>query len=115
MSNKCEICNYPDLEHSIMCTENSESNIQTYIKKYLKDNGWFCFKIHQQGKFCYRGITDLITMKNGVTVFIEVKAKKGKLSQDQEKFRDDIVSYGGNHLVAKSLGDVIEYLKKEVR
>ena len=108
---KCEICNYPDGMHSISCTENSESDIQKYIKDYLIKTGWFCWKIHQQGKYCYRGITDLMAIKDGLTIYVEVKAWKGCLSSDQEKFRDDIVSHGGKHLVARRLDDVIEFVE----
>lgn len=108
---KCEICNYPDGTHSLNCTENSESQIQTNIKDYLKKAGWFCWKIHQQGKFCYKGITDLIAIKDGLTIYIEVKAWKGQLSADQIKFRDNIVSHGGKHLVAKSVDNVIDFIK----
>jgi Holliday junction resolvase len=108
---KCEICSYPDGMHSISCTENSESQIQTYIKEYLAKSGWYVFKIHQQGKYCFKGITDLIAIKNGLTIYVEVKAWKGKLSDDQIKFRDNIVSKGGKHLVARNLDNVIEFIK----
>lgn len=107
----CEVCNYPDGSHSVDCTENSESQIQTYIKEYLTKSGWFVFKIHQQGKYCYRGITDLIAIKGGLTVYIEVKAWKGKLSEDQIRFRDNVVNHGGKHLVARSVDNVVEFIR----
>lgn len=87
-----------------------ESEIQSQIRDYLRFNGWFCIKIHQS-LGSYKGIADLYCLHDGKELWIEVKTSKGKLSEYQIKFRDDIGRNGGNYIVARSLEDVREYLK----
>lgn len=84
----------------------TEQQIQGDIQEYLRYKGWFVFKIHQQGKYCYKGISDLIAVKNGVTIYVEVKNEKGKLRPEQLKFMEDIEQHGAKYLVARSIDDV---------
>lgn len=90
----------------------SEQQIQRDVQEYLRYCGYFCFKVHSQGKFCYKGITDLIAIKDGQTLFVEVKGDKGKLSVDQIKFMDDIKDHGGVHVIARSIDDVRNIIKE---
>lgn len=83
-----------------------EAQIQIDIKDYLQYHGWFVFKIHQQGKYAFRGISDLIAVKNGITVYIEVKTDKGRLSPDQIRFMDEIKNHGAQYIVARGIDDV---------
>ncbi len=71
-------------------------------------SGFFCFKIHQS-LGSYRGICDLIAIKDGHVVFIEVKTPKGRLSKHQEKFREDIEAHGGRYVVARCIEDLEGY------
>lgn len=87
-----------------------ESVIQTHIKRYLQYKGWFVFKNHQS-LGSYKGVSDLTAIKNGVVLWIEVKTEKGKLSEDQNRFRDDMIHAGGNYFVARSIDDVVDILK----
>ena len=87
-----------------------ESVIQFHIKRFLQYKGWFVFKNHQS-LGSHRGVADLYAIKNGISLWIEVKTATGKLSEDQKKFRDDIIHAGGNYFVARSIDDVIEVLK----
>ena len=50
----------------------AESEIQAAIKEYLQWTGWFVFKNHQS-LGSHRGVADLVAMKDGLTVWIEVK------------------------------------------
>lgn len=43
------------------------------------------------------------------TVWIEVKAKRGYLSEEQQRWREDLLALGHDHLVARSLDDVIAF------
>jgi Holliday junction resolvase len=86
----------------------TEQAIQTDIKAYLEWKGWFTFKIHQQGKYCYKGISDLIAVKDGVTIYVEVKTPTGKLRPEQLKFMEDIENHGARYIVARSIDDVKE-------
>jgi len=74
-----------------------ESDIKKQIKEYLKWNGWFCFHI-LAGMGMYKGIPDLIAIKNGILLFIEVKQAKGRQSLYQKKFQENIELYGGDHI-----------------
>jgi len=58
-----------------------ESQIQHQIIKWLEANGWYVVKIIQTNK---NGWPDLQIHAFGVTIFIEVKSEKGKLSELQK-------------------------------
>jgi Holliday junction resolvase-like predicted endonuclease len=58
-----------------------------------------------------RGICDLIALKDGVTIYIEVKAPKGKLSPHQEAFARKIDEHGGLFIVARNSGTVERAVK----
>ncbi|MBO8136781.1 MAG: VRR-NUC domain-containing protein [Desulfotomaculum sp.] len=83
-----------------------ERDIQRQIKEYLQWHGWLVVKIHQS-LGSYKGIADLYALKNGRSVWIEVKTPKGKQSKDQEQFEKDIKAHGGEYMVARSVEDVM--------
>ena len=87
----------------------TESELQKAIKEYLLWHGWFVFKIHQS-LGSYKGIADLYAIKNGISVWIEVKTPAGQQSEHQKQFQEDIESHGGIYLIARSL----EGLKKDL-
>ena len=58
-----------------------ESAIQSNIKKKMQDDGWIVVKLI---KTSMNGIPDLLALKGGCCRFIEVKQKKGVLSQIQK-------------------------------
>ena len=60
-----------------------EQKIQTKIIKKLELNGWYVVKLIKTSK---NGIMDLMALRNGITMFIEVKQPNGVLSEIQ-KFR----------------------------
>jgi len=60
-----------------------EQAIQTKIIKKLEQNGWYVVKLIKTSK---NGLMDLMALKNGKTMFIEVKQPNGILSEIQ-KFR----------------------------
>lgn len=88
----------------------SETVILRQIRECLKFYGWFVIRI-QQGLGCHKGISDLIAVKDGKTVFIEIKKPGGVLSEHQKKFRDDIETHGGKYIVAIDIEDVLAKLK----
>jgi hypothetical protein len=87
-----------------------ESEIKNQIKAYLRYTGWFTFPI-LQGLGVHKGISDMIAIRNGIVIFIEVKTENGKQSQDQKQFEYDIVTQMGNYCLARSIEDVQEYIK----
>ena len=58
-----------------------ESAIQTKIKKKMQEDGWTVIKLI---KTSMNGIPDILALKNGEVMFIEVKQPKGVLSPIQK-------------------------------
>jgi Holliday junction resolvase len=58
-----------------------ESKIQTKIKKKLEEKGFLVIKLI---KTSCNGIPDLIALKDGKTIFVEVKQPNGVLSELQK-------------------------------
>jgi Holliday junction resolvase len=58
----------------------TEQYIQTKIKNKLEKEGWFILKLIKVSK---SGIPDILALRNGITMFIEVKKPNGKLSELQ--------------------------------
>lgn len=92
------------------------------IKQFLRFSGWEVITI-QQGPLCDRGMSDLIGIKSGVVVFIEIKApegpdrrgkvqRKGELSDHQKSFRDRLDAKGGLYRVLRTVEDA-EKLNRE--
>lgn len=88
------------------CTSLSEKEIQNMIREYLRAFGWFVIR-HQQGLGCHKGLSDLTAIKNGRTVYIEVKTPRGSQSDDQIQFQADIELHGGLYILARSVEDVM--------
>jgi Holliday junction resolvase len=66
------------MKHS---NEISESKRQSKIINQLTKEGWLCVKLIKTNK---NGIPDLMCLKEGITMFIEVKRPNGKLSELQK-------------------------------
>jgi Holliday junction resolvase len=58
-----------------------ESKIQTKIKKKLEAEGWLVIKLIRTS---LNGVPDLMCLKNGKAMFIEVKQESGKVSEIQK-------------------------------
>ena len=98
-----------------------EQTIQKSILDYLRLNGYFAFKINNGGVYVKSrdtyiksptpGISDIIALKNGLMVCIEVKNKPNKPSKEQIEFIENVAAHGGIGFVAYSVSDVIFYLE----
>ena len=82
----------------------SETDIRGQIKEYLQWNGWFVY-YNLQGLGCYPGLSDLVAIKNGKVVHLEIKKPAGRQSQKQKMFQENIERHGGVYEVARSLED----------
>lgn len=60
----------------------TEQQIQTKIKNKLQERGWFVTKLI---KTSTNGIPDLLAIKYGKAMFIEVKRENGKLKPLQQE------------------------------
>ena len=83
----------------------NETGIKKQIKDYLRLKGYFVFHI-LQGLGSYRGTPDLICIKDGIVLLIEVKTPTGKLSEYQKQFKSDWEARKGNYVVARNYEDV---------
>jgi len=87
--------------------EPTENDIKKQVKDWLMYHGWFVFYL-LQGLGSFRGVPDLIAIKDGHVLFIECKREKNRLSRDQEKFKDQIEKHGGIYITAHGIGEVLE-------
>ena len=87
----------------------SENDIQNQIREFLRWNGWFVIR-HQQGLGSLKGLSDLSAIKNGKTIYIEVKTSRGVQSEYQINFQREIESHGGIYILAKNINDVKKYI-----
>jgi len=68
-----------------------ESKLQSKIIAKLTAEGWLCVKLIKTNK---NGIPDLMCLKEGKTMFIEVKQETGKLSELQKMRIDELRKKG---------------------
>jgi hypothetical protein len=67
---------------------------------------------HASGIFCElpkhtpRGVPNIIAVRDGRAIFLEVKTETGKLSEDQEEFRRRELEVGAQYEVVRSIDDV---------
>lgn len=80
-----------------------ESQIQSRIKTQLEKNGWLVIKLIQT---TLNGIPDLMALKNGRTVFIEVKRPNNKPTPLQSYRHQQLLKQGFQTLVATSIKDI---------
>lgn len=88
---------------------------ETYIRRAIKDileaDGWDV-TYHQQGPLCRRGFPDLTALKDGKTLYIEVKTKTGRQSDYQIAFQRACESHGGTYILARGVEDIQPYLTR---
>ena len=58
-----------------------EQQIQKKIINQLQKENWLCIKLIKTN---WNGIPDLLCLRNGITMFVEVKRPNGKLSELQK-------------------------------
>ena len=86
----------------------TESDVRKVCKDYLQFKGWFVFYL-LQGLGCYPGLTDIVSVKEGRVLFIELKRPgRSKQSKLQKIFQDDIERAGGEYILAECLEDLID-------
>lgn len=85
--------------------EPTETMILRSIRQYLQMHGWYVIR-HHQGLGCHKGLSDLTAIRNGVTVYIEVKKRGGYQSTVQKKFQADVEDHGAKYILAKGIEDV---------
>jgi hypothetical protein len=100
----------------------TESAIVASICAYLEARGHFFYRHNQiavpifnEGgarafrrfpKYSRRGVPDIILVKDGTYIGIECKTERGKISDDQTLFAQDLVDAGGKYFIVRSIEDV---------
>lgn len=92
-----------------MAGTQSETYIRRSITDALRRSGWDV-TYHLQGVGCRRGFPDLTAMRDGQTVYIEVKAPKGRQSDYQRQFEAICRAHGCLYILARSVQDVSSLL-----
>jgi Holliday junction resolvase len=86
----------------------TETDIRRQVRDYLRIKGWFVFHILQGGVGVYRGITDLIAVKGGRVIFLELKTRTGRQSDYQKQFQADLEAAGGEYVLCRGVEDLQE-------
>lgn len=81
----------------------SEQKLQTKIKQRLESHGWFVTKLM---KTSTNGIPDLLCLRKGLAVFLEIKTEDGVVSQLQQFMIDKLKRNGFHARVVRSVEDV---------
>lgn len=99
----------------------SEFTIQVEIIAYCRKNNITCFSVPNEAtrnnsKYIksgvMAGVSDLICLVNGKTLFIELKDYKGKQSEKQKEFEKIVSLQGFKYYVVKSLEEFKQKLKQ---
>ena len=99
-----------------------EDNLQRTIIRYLRLKGIMVFAVPNGGSRNVReahnlklsgvlaGVSDLIILMQKRAVFVELKTDKGRQSEYQKKFQQDVESLGFEYLIWRSLDDCIKFV-----
>lgn len=88
-----------------------ETIVKNQIKEFLDKYDWFHMPL-LQGMGCKPGIADRYALKDGINLWIEVKSAKGKQTDTQKEFEEEIREQGGHYVLARSPEDIVRYLAK---
>jgi hypothetical protein len=86
-----------------------ESQLQTQIKNRLTKHGWLVVKIITS---TMNGIPDLMCIRKGVVIFLEVKTEDGVVAPLQEYVMRVLTSNQVHSRVVRSVDDVDVYCHK---
>lgn len=105
--------------------KNKELNIQTNIINFLRISGILCFSVPNgthiknvatrtlmKRSGLLSGVSDLIIVLKNRIVFIEVKTEKGKQSENQKKFENQIKALGFEYYIWRDLQQSIDFVKE---
>ena len=91
--------------------QNPETIIQNQVRELLRMDGWYVIR-HQQGLGSQPGLSDLTAIKDGKTIYVEIKTPKGYQSDRQKQFQHDIETHGGIYVLCRRVEDIQPYLTR---
>lgn len=106
-----------------------EKEVEWECLTYLASTGWWPWKNPTVGVwdakagtyrrpsnvFCINGAADIIAIRDGVVIFVEVKTARGRQSKAQKIFEDNIKKRGGNYYLVHSAEELKEALDEAHR
>jgi Holliday junction resolvase len=100
------------------CFPRKESDLQRAIVQVLASAGWLVMHIPNQstrGRQRWAGLLpgapDLVVVKRGRVVFLEVKTEKGKVSEKQSEVHDLLRSHGMEVRVVRGVDDIADLIQ----
>jgi len=81
----------------------NETGLKNRVKSYLVNTGWIVFKISDRFT---AGIPDLVCMKDGRTIWIELKTPEGRVQPIQTWTINQIKSAGVEAYICRSIEEV---------
>ena len=85
----------------------TETDIRRQVRDYLQLRQYFCFYV-LQGLGAYKGIPDLIAVRDGRVIFIELKTARGRQSDYQKKFQADLEAAGGEYVLCRGVDELLK-------
>lgn len=85
-----------------------ESNLQAQIIEHAHIRGWFCVKVISQSG---RGMPDVVAVRAGRTVWIEVKREDEEARRQQQRRASEMRAHGAEVFEVDSLIDAREILR----
>lgn len=82
-----------------------ESLILRAVRRELERAGFYVLR-QQQGLGCVKGVADLVAIRDGEVVMIEVKTPTGRQSDAQVAFEKEWTAHGGTYRVVHSVDDL---------
>ena len=91
-----------------------EAQIRRGIREMLKQLGFAVWDLEQNRPTRQTpGISDLIAMGHGLVLFIECKTRKGRLTDAQHFFGQEVERNGGVYLIWRSTTDAWDWLVEQ--
>jgi len=91
-----------------MARTNPETALTRKIVSHLESFGFWCVKLHGS-QYQMAGLPDLMCMRGGVTVFLEVKTETGKTSRVQDCVIAKMHRYGIPACVVRTPEHALEF------
>ncbi|MDR3560520.1 MAG: hypothetical protein P4N59_03625 [Negativicutes bacterium] len=89
----------------------NEKTIQKQCVDWLRLVGFYCVKIHQS-LGSHKGIADYWIIRKGWWAWIEFKTAKGKQSEHQIDFENEVKYQQGRYFVVRSLEEMQKIIKE---
>jgi Holliday junction resolvase len=89
-----------------------ESEVLTQVRQMLRLFGWFVVRL-QAGPLVHKGLSDLVAIRGGRTVWVECKSTRGKQSDHQKAFQADVEAAGGEYRVVRTVEEIADLRRLE--